>query len=82
MFIEKIIPKALAQEPTSVIEKLDASDVKLEELNNELLKLTTEYGQVNTAPAYYSFFNMDNIYFWFNVYCTARGGRFSLWGAL
>ena len=67
MLIEKIIPTAFAQEANKVIENLADSDAKLQELNTELIELTTEYTQSNAEPIYYSFFNIDNVYFWFTV---------------
>ncbi len=54
----------LAQENT-VLENLVESEMKLRELNNEVETIVNDYTDIPAKTAEYSFFNVDNLYFWF-----------------
>lgn len=57
----------IAQENSAVLNSLQADDNKLQDLNNQLDVVKNDY--VNLVGHYdtYSFFNFNNIYFWFLI---------------
>ena len=53
----------LAQENT-VLENLVESEIKLRELNSEVETIDNDYTDIPAKASGYSFFNVDNLYFW------------------
>ncbi|MBT4849849.1 hypothetical protein HON36_03280 [Candidatus Parcubacteria bacterium] len=53
----------LAQENT-VLENLVESEIKLRELNSEVETIVNDYTDIPAKASGYSFFNVDNLYFW------------------
>lgn len=52
-------------EGDQIIENLNNSEAKLQELNGQLDVLKQDYNTMVANNDFYSFFNFDNIYFWF-----------------
>lgn len=62
-----IISYILAQADSQVINNLVESEEKLEELNGRLDLIKQDYVALVDEANSYSFFNLDNIYFWFVI---------------
>ncbi|MBT7553275.1 hypothetical protein HN670_02295 [bacterium] len=61
-----------------VMENLVDSEVKLQELNQELNHAITEYSKITQNIEPMSFFNFSNVYFWF-VVCGLLLLAFGFW---
>ena len=65
MFSQKIIHLAQAATSTDINQNLQNTENQLQNLNASLDLLKEEYNAALNQPSTYSFFNLDNIYFWF-----------------
>ena len=50
-----------------IVDNLVNSEAKLQELNKELNEVIIEYNALTQSVESMSFFNMDNVYFWFVI---------------
>ena len=71
-------PEIILTQNSEVIENLVSSEEKLNELNQRLGELATDYQAVANNVDQPSFFNFENIYFWF-VICGLLLVAFGLW---
>ena len=71
-------PEIILTQNSEVIENLVNSEEKLNELNQRLGELATDYQTVANNIDQPSFFNVENIYFWF-VICGLLLVAFGLW---
>jgi len=61
-----------------ILNNLNDSEQKFQELNQRLDMIKSEYQNLQTAPEAMSFFNFSNIYFWL-VVCGLFLILFALW---
>ena len=50
-----------------IVDNLVNSEAKLQELNKELNEVIIEYNALTQSVESMSFFNFDNVYFWFVI---------------